>query len=140
MDKHKGRVVQKIINQLGLKIKEVARQMNISRGTLYNYFKQPDLDNKILLKLGRVLRYDFSIHFHELIPLKKEGEEKDGLEIFGKRTTEELSEIQRKYYKLLEKHSTLLKFLLKVSYEYELVGLKEEILKFTNKHFEEKEE
>lgn len=130
MNKHKGQVVQKTINKLGLKIKEVARQTKISRGTLYNYFKQPDLDNKVLLKLGRVLRYDFSVHFPELIPLKKEFEDEDGLEIYGERTTEELAEIQRKYYKILEKHNTLLKFLVQIAVDYELEDLKEKLSHF----------
>lgn len=136
-NKHRGKIFQKIIKDQGLKVKEVARRGNISRGTLYNYFGQKDLDNKILLKFGKVLRYDFSIHFHDLIPLKEEGEEIDGLEAFGKRTTKELSDIQRKYYRLLEKHNLLLKFLLQVSHDYELTGLKSEVEKFSKIHFRE---
>ena len=137
MNKHKGKIVRKTINKLGIKIKEVANKSNISRGTLYNYFKEPDLDNKVLLKLGKVLRYDFSIHFPELIPLKEEIEQKNDLELYGERTTEELAEIQRKYYKLLEKHNTLLKFLIKIAVDYELDGLREELSHFKVLHLKD---
>ena len=72
--------------------------------------------------------------FPELIPLKGELEEKEGLEIYGKRTTEELAEIQRKYYKLLEKYTLLLNFLLRVAVDYDLKELREEVSNFKAKY------
>lgn len=137
--KHRGKIVQKTIIKLGLKIKEVAKQLGVSRGTLYNYFAQADLDDYVLLELGRILRHDFTVTFPELIPLKKELEEKEGFDVYGRRTTEELSEIQRKYYKLLEKHNFLLKFLLKVAVDYDLPELKEEIIRFKDRHLTQEE-
>ena len=137
--KHKGEIVKKIIAKLGLKKKEVANQLEVSRGTLYNYFDQEELDDHTLLKLGRVLRHDFSVMFPELIPLKEELEEEEGLDIYGLRTTEELVEIQRKYFKLLEKYTVLLKFLVRVCVDFDLGELKHEVLSFEEKYFTHEE-
>lgn len=126
--KHRGQVIKKTIEKLGLKIKEVARQADISRGTLYNYFKESDLDDSIMLKMGRVLRHDFSIHFPELIPLKDEYEE-DSTD-YVPATTKELADIQKKYYNVLEKYNALLIFLVKLSVDYDLEPLKKKLVDF----------
>lgn len=137
--KHKGEIVQKKISQLGLKNREVARRMDISRGTLYNYYKKPDLNSKIILKIGMAARYDFSVHFDELIPLIHAGKDRDATKkSFVNPTTEELAHVQHKYYKLLERQDALLKFLLRIAYDYDLVALKEKVIKFMDEHFEEK--
>ena len=108
--KHKGIALRRAINKLGLKIKDVSRISGIGRGTLYNYFKKPELDDAILVKLGKTIRYDFSIQFPELIPLKmmEEGD-------FGIQGTEALSKVQMRYYRLLEDYTNLLKILARTS-------------------------
>ena len=127
--KHQGHLLQSVIRKLGIKVKDAALHAKISRGTLYNYFKQEKLEPKVLLRLGSALRYDFSLHFPALIPLKENTGE-NNVELYGKRTTEELSMIQRKYYRALEKHNALLEFLVKLCADYEIDSMKEKLSQF----------
>ena len=111
MNKHRGQIVEKTIKDLGLKIKEVARQMEISRGTLYNYFKQADLSDDILRKLGKTIRYDFYVQIPDLAPPKDASDHK----LYSRKNTEEVIAVQKKYYILLEKHRALLNIVLGIA-------------------------
>ncbi len=113
MNKHRGQIVEKTIKDLGLKIKEVARQMRISRGTLYNYFKQADLSDDTLLKLGKTMRYDFSVQIADLSPPK----DAEDHQLYSRKNAEEVIAVQKKYYLLLEKHRALLKIVLGIAYK-----------------------
>lgn len=136
MKKHKGQIVEQKIKDSGIKVNKVAKSMGVSRGTLYNHFKRANLDNETLIKIGKAIKYDFAIDFPELIPLK-DAEDQQSIDQYGSRTTDELVEIQRKYYKTLEKQNLLLRFLARTASQYELEELKKEVEKFTKKHLEE---
>lgn len=64
--KHAGSIVESIIRKQGHNISKLARYMNISRCTLYNWFEQDSLPFDILVRIGSYINYDFSTDFPEI--------------------------------------------------------------------------
>ena len=135
---HRGAVVQAKIKEKGFKFTEIAEKMGFSRGTLYNNLKKRDLSGKTILDFGSKIAYDFSLDFPDLIPLKFEQKERDSYE-YGLRTTEELSGIQRKYYRLMESYTILLRFLIKLSRRYDIPELEKSLIEFTKNNLSNEE-
>jgi transcriptional regulator with XRE-family HTH domain len=55
-----GELVEKAIRKKGLTITEIAVSMEVSRRTVYNWFKEEVINVTVLNKLSRILAYDFS--------------------------------------------------------------------------------
>lgn len=63
----RGEVVRKVIKESGLTITRIAAAIHISRTQLYDDFSNPEMSFDRILAIGRVLKYDFSRHFRELM-------------------------------------------------------------------------
>ena len=131
MSKNRGRVVHNIIKRSGFKINEIAKKLEISRGSLYNYFNNPELSFEFILRLGKIVQYDFSIHFEELNNPKKP-EESAYIKEYEKQKVNEITLLQRKYYILLEQYNLLLKFLIKTADNSNSKELKKRLAKFVD--------
>lgn len=63
---HRGQVLERVVKQSSLSIKDVITRMNISRTTYYNHINNKDLSIDIIAKYGRVIGYNFSAEFPEI--------------------------------------------------------------------------
>lgn len=65
---HRGRVVELVIRQSSASISDIARALQVSRRTLYNWFETESLDFEIICKIGYVLNHDFTKEFPQELP------------------------------------------------------------------------
>jgi hypothetical protein len=131
MEVHKGEVAKNIVHKCGMAITTISAGLGISRNTLYNKFEDPHLSDAFLLRLGDVIRYDFSINFPSLKQEKKE--EIDDRDItYVERAVENLLRIDRKYIELLERYNGLLSMLVKLTKKDEDNDIKKKICDFFN--------
>jgi transcriptional regulator with XRE-family HTH domain len=54
---HMGELLEKAIRRKGLNITELAVALNVTRRTLYNWFKQEVIDEVIMQKISGVINY-----------------------------------------------------------------------------------
>ena len=66
VDIHHGQTLEKIIRRNGHSISNIAREINVNRRSVYNWFTQRRLKTEIILNVGKVIDYDFSGDFPEL--------------------------------------------------------------------------
>ncbi|TSD67741.1 helix-turn-helix transcriptional regulator [Inquilinus sp. KBS0705] len=66
MENHRGKKVEYIIKKRGLNIKDLAAEIEVNRRSMYNWFNQQELSPAIIIKIGRVIKHDFSKEFPEL--------------------------------------------------------------------------
>ena len=109
--KHRGEIVEKIIRQSHIPISEIARKIGYNRKSIYDFFHNAELPLDTILKIGKVIRYDFRNEFPELFSFKNELN--DFPESYGNQQLEdcvkEKNEWMFKYISLLEQHNALLK-------------------------------
>lgn len=86
--KHSGEILKKYVKENEIKIVSLAKKINRTKGQMYNYFNNPELDLDVIIRIGRALRHDFSKEFPELAeqsylmvnePQEKYGLSKNGL-------------------------------------------------------------
>lgn len=65
-EKYRGKVVHKAIKRSGYKFISVAKQLGISRPTLYKNLKKSHLTDRFLINLGDIIHYDFAKEFPNL--------------------------------------------------------------------------
>lgn len=63
--RHYGQIVERIVRRDRMGISEIARRLNVSRRTLYNWFEIEKLNIDVICKIGFVIGYDFSKEFPE---------------------------------------------------------------------------
>ncbi|RZL02588.1 MAG: XRE family transcriptional regulator [Pedobacter sp.] len=57
-----GELLERAIRRKGLNITELALALNITRRTLYNWFKQEVIDEATMEKISSVIKYEFNAH------------------------------------------------------------------------------
>ncbi|MGI2299362.1 helix-turn-helix domain-containing protein [Candidatus Cardinium hertigii] len=119
---HRGEIIENVVRRSGISISVLAEKIGISRNTLYNRFKEKNLSYDFILTLGKVLHYNFAVHFPEM--------KSDRTLPDDART--ELFQLEQKYENLLEKYNWLLKFLLKKSQDTDQHALRKQIKEFIN--------
>ncbi|TWR28872.1 TetR/AcrR family transcriptional regulator [Mucilaginibacter pallidiroseus] len=65
MEKHNGQIAEYLVRKYGYSITDLALQLNVNRRSLYNYFRNKNLQVDILLRIGIIIRHDFSAEFPE---------------------------------------------------------------------------
>jgi len=118
---HRGEIVEKIVKDSGFSIKNLAEKLSLSRNTVYNKFREKGLSYDVIIKIGDIIKYDFSNVFPEI---------KDNSSIGKNSHNNELWKLEHKYTKLLEKYNILLTFLVKIANSYNLDKLKNDINEF----------
>lgn len=93
---HRGEVVEKAIRNSGISITEIGRRIYYTRTSLYRMFQNKNLPLDLIIKIGNVLNYDFSLDIPEL-----------------QSTTPHVDRLHKKYCELLEEYNKLLIVLFK---------------------------
>lgn len=103
---HRGEIIRKAVYNSGLTITEIAKSIGKSRKWMYLMFENSNVSLDLVLKIGKIIRYDFTSDFKELSSsarIKNESfvdsEEHESNAEFWK----------NKYLKLLEEYNELLK-------------------------------
>ncbi|GGH18086.1 helix-turn-helix domain-containing protein [Mucilaginibacter phyllosphaerae] len=65
MDKHHGQIIEYVVRKNGYSISDLARNTNVNRRSIYNWFNQKMLRCDVIYNIGCVLRHDFSQEFPE---------------------------------------------------------------------------
>lgn len=108
---HMGEILEHVVRRDRMGISELARRLNVSRRTMYNWFEMDRLSIEIIRRIGLVIGHDFSAEFPE--EFAKKSDYVDG---------ESFTDIQNsldppptavyywmdRYIKLLEKFNTVL--------------------------------
>ena len=132
MQKHKGETIEIITRRHGYPLKKIAKLMNISRSTLYNRFKDPNVSDDFIINLSKAIDYDLSKEFPDIKNKLNPGEVTESASTYQRLDSRELLLLQKKYYQLLEDYNSLLKFFIKLAdtKDDELPERKKEIIRF----------
>jgi len=120
MEKHKGEILEMAVRKGPYTVKTLANKLGISRATLYNKFRDHNVDYGFLLRVGDAICYDFKKDFPEL---------KTTIAI--PRQLGEVRRLQQSYLQLLERYDRLFSFLIKITHEYGLDAMKKQIDQLT---------
>jgi len=102
MNKHHGQILEYQIRRNGFNITDLAKKLKVDRRSLYNWFKSEYLRHDIILKIGLIIRHDFSIEIPEHF---------DQVEFLIKNKVEihaDIVKYKEMYIALLEKYNALL--------------------------------
>ncbi len=103
---HQGKLISKIVKQSGYRVTWLAGKLGMSRHTLYNRFQTEDLSDDFVLRIGRLIYYDFAKHFTLDTQIHEEVEEAPI--IYGGVEEKPLEDsLEEKYILLLEKYNHL---------------------------------
>ncbi|WP_339044041.1 helix-turn-helix domain-containing protein [Cardinium endosymbiont of Tipula unca] len=139
MEQHKGKIVEEAIKKSGYQMKALAERLGIARNTLYTKIKEAELDDAFIIKIGSIIHYDFFIDFPHLsnceIPHYNNNNNEEIQGAYrnpGSRNPDfiQLQELNRKYLRLLEDYNKLLKILILLANNNDLMGIKKEITEF----------
>jgi hypothetical protein len=112
--KHRGEILQAVIESSGYSIVAAAERAGYSRSSYYYHIMDPDLSFEILQKYGKAINYDFRNDFPDMS--QHVLEEDDAKYIKPTNLEQAIREIDRwreKYFELLEKYGQLLEEKLK---------------------------
>ncbi len=128
MKKHRGEIVEDTIRKSGFSLKKLSERLGISRNTLYNRFREPELSYGFIRAVGNIIHYNFEIDFAELHEEANEISERPPTYI--DRDAVELLSLEKKYTDLLERYNKLLGILVRLANTNELQTLRKEIFRF----------
>ncbi|MBD1363083.1 hypothetical protein IDJ77_04600 [Mucilaginibacter sp. ZT4R22] len=111
MEKHYGQLVEYRVRKNGYSISDLAKNLQVNRRSIYNWFNQRHLKKDIIFHIGCILRHDFSDEIPEMfLP-----EEFNCLRVTpstginqNTNNTEENERYKNKYVALLEQYNDLL--------------------------------
>ena len=133
-EKYRGEVVHKVTKKRGYKFIAVAKQMGISRATLYKNLKKSHLTDRFLIEVGDIIHYDFAKEFPNLRDsLLYKSHHENTLTSQGKKI-EALSNLYKKYTLLLEESNKLTKFLVRILNNTQIASIKRSIDMFIRKN------
>lgn len=131
---HKGEIVETAIKQSGYQVKALARELGISRNTLYLKLRNANLDNSFIARVGQIIHYDFAPAIEDWSP-------QDGA--YARDTKMDYhapihkhldyvayQKLHNKYLQLLEDYNSLCKLLVLLANNNDIAGIKKEIAEF----------
>lgn len=103
---HKGELLANAIKKRGVPITIVAKKLGKSRRHIYNLFEEPNVPIETILKIGKIINYDFSNEIKELLKIPIEYK----IDVVTEPSVnfETASYWKSKYFELLDKHRLLL--------------------------------
>ena len=112
---HIGEIIQKAVKEKGISITLLAQRLYRSRQHVYNIFNNPKVPLEDVLKIGKIIQYDFSQEIEDLIKLPEEFK----IDILTEPEIKLESAMywKSKYFELLEQHKLLLQNNLKTYFE-----------------------
>jgi transcriptional regulator with XRE-family HTH domain len=107
---HIGKKIKEVLKQSGMKSKDFASAINLSRTNIYSIFRRQTVDTGLLKQISRVLNHNFFDYLGQELPMVKD--EKSGYvkktDLLASMSSElkaykkQLAELEKKY-ELLEK-------------------------------------
>lgn len=125
---HMGEILEHVVRRDRMGISELARRLNVSRRTMYNWFEMDRLSIEIIRRIGLVIGHDFSTEFPEEFAKKSDyvdGESFTDIQNSLESPPTAVYYWMDKYIKLLEKFNSAL------SHETKLKGEGSAILLIT---------
>jgi DNA-binding Lrp family transcriptional regulator len=118
VDKHRGEILEMVVRKSPYSIKTLAKKLGISRTTLYNKFKEYNLDYDFLLLVSNILHYDISADLPELdtrtmLPMSQH--------------IQKVRMVEKQYMELLERYKRLFGFLTKVAHKHGLERMRKQV-------------
>jgi predicted transcriptional regulator len=103
---HRGEIIRKAVYNSGYTITEIAKTIGKSRKWMYLMFENSNVSLDVVMKIGKIIRYDFSQEIKEFSSFST----KINSTVPSVENEEPSSEYwKNKYLKLLEDYSELLK-------------------------------
>lgn len=102
---HRGEILSEAIKKSDIQITTICEKLGKPRSSLYNHFKNKDLSIDILIAVGKIIKHDFSAEIPELKKFINRAEEP---QMHYGREDETDESWKRKYFELLEKHTSTL--------------------------------
>ena len=103
--KHRGEIVEQAVRKSGMTVTGVAKKLGKSRRWMYDCFETKDLSLDHIIKIGKIIHYDFSEDFPEL----GRGKINAFNDPQQKYPQYDVDYWKDKYYALLEEYNQLLK-------------------------------
>ena len=63
---HRGEIIEKAIRNSGMPLTSIARKIGKSRQWIYLLFQNPNVSLNIIVKIGKIIYYDFSTDIKDL--------------------------------------------------------------------------
>ena len=108
---HMGEILERIVRRDRMGISELARRLNVSRRTMYNWFETERISIEIIRRIGFVIGHDFSVEFPEEFAKKSDFADGESF-VDASSAVEQAPTVvyywMDKYIKLLEKFNTVL--------------------------------
>jgi DNA-binding Lrp family transcriptional regulator len=125
IDRHRGEILEMVVRKSPYSIKTLAKKLGISRTTLYNKFKEYNLDYDFLLLVSSILHYDISAELPELdtkiiLPVNQ--------------CAHKSRVVEKQYMELLERYKRLFGFLTKVTHKHGLDAMRKQVDKIVEKY------
>jgi len=123
---HRGQLVEDAVRKSGFSLTVVAKRLDISRRTLYQWFTYPDLSSRKILKIGKVIGQDFSDQLSDLGNIASEFEYSYGSSetLDYKKVLTERDKYLSLYHDLVEKHSKTMEKMMQLQEEINELKLK----------------
>lgn len=106
---HRGEALQAAISSSDLTIKQITARARFSRSSYYNHIADPNLPFEVLVRYGKVLKYDFTqdIPGMEKYPFNEDIVPRPQPKTFDEAIADR-DYWRDKYIQLLEKHNKLI--------------------------------
>ena len=63
---HRGEILERVVRKKVSSISALARELDYDRTTVYRHFGEADLENGIIIKYAKALKYNFDYEFPDL--------------------------------------------------------------------------
>ena len=108
---HMGEILERIVRRDRMGISELARRLNVSGRTMYNWFETERISVEVIRRIGFVIGHDFSVEFPDEFAKKSDFADGESF-IDASGVTEQPATVvyywMDKYIKLLEKFNSVL--------------------------------
>ncbi|WP_129714892.1 hypothetical protein [Pedobacter sp. SYP-B3415] len=108
---HDGETVELVIRRDQISISELSRRLHVSRKSIYNWFKQKQLNVELIHRIGQSISYDFANDFPEKyngFHAARSAEEGPGIKGHADSTSNSPQYWRDKYIRLLETYTSFL--------------------------------
>ncbi|UWW97439.1 MAG: hypothetical protein NMK33_02655 [Candidatus Cardinium sp.] len=146
MEQHKGKIVEAAIKKSGFRMKILAKKLGIARNTLYIRLKEADVKDSFIIEVGKIIHYDFSNDFPDIY---RKNEVQDHIEppdykfkgnvarlidesnaLIRDSNLVKLEALNKKYLRLMEDYNKLLKVLILLANDNDVMNIKQDIIQF----------